>query len=133
MLNAILGLIVAGFCTKHIFAIGTRLVLGLIARASGSALSAGVALGNKADSAAANSLLNGTVTLPFKKAPTTAAMAQFVVNVEDFGKVVFGSEQELITTMAAKAVEAIAEKVATQAGKDEVAKRLADQSQQKNG
>lgn len=133
MLNAILGLIVAGFCAKHIFSIGTRLVLGLIARASGSALSAGVALGNKADSAAANSLLNGTVTLPFKKAPTTAAMAQFVVNVEDFGKVIFGSEQELISTVAAKTVEAMAEKLTSAAGKDEVAKRLAEQSQQKNG
>lgn len=133
MLNALLSLVVAGFCAKHVFAIVTRIVLGLIAKAGGSALSAGSALGRKADSAAANTILNGTVTLPFKKAPTTAAMAQFVVNVEDFGKVVFGSEEELITTMAAKAVEAIAEKVATQAGKDEVAKRLAEQSQQNNG
>ncbi len=133
MLNAILGLIVAGFCAKHVFAIVTRLVLGLIARATGSAISAGSALGRKADSAAANTILNGTVTLPFKKAPTTAAMAQFVVNVEDFGKVIFGSEQELISTVAAKTVEAMAEKLLTKDGKDEVAKRLAEQSQQKAG
>lgn len=133
MLSTILGLIVAGFCAKHVFGIAAKLILGLMGKGALAIASTSNAIGRKADSKVADTLLNGSVSLPFKKAPTTAAMAQFVVNVEDFGKVVFGSEQELISTVAAKTVEAMAEKLSTEDGKEEVAKRLADLSQQKTG
>lgn len=136
MLTTLLGLVVAAFTTKHIIAIVGRLILSAMGRGVGNVAATGAAAGNALDSGIASRLserITGKVGARgvFNKAKTSTAMEQFVVNTEDFGMVVFGSEEKYISALADKTIDAIAETFASPEGRKAAAKRLAQSSARK--
>lgn len=138
MLTTLLGLIVAGFATKHVISIGGRLLLRALGKGAVGVVHAGNAIGNTVDSGIASRLserITGKVGAKgvFNKAQTSTAMEQFVVNTEDFGMVVFGSEEKYIAALADKTIDAIAETFASPEGRKAAAKRLAQSSARKDG
>lgn len=108
MWTVILGAIVAFFASKYVASFLTKVAIGLADRGVTDA-------GKK---------VQQTMNEVFDKPPTSVAMAGFVVNTEDFGKVVFGSEDKLIDAVSMKVIDAVHEKLETEKGRKEVAKRL---------
>jgi S-adenosylmethionine hydrolase len=119
MFTAILSLVVAVLLSKAVIS----MVAGLIGRFVGGRVSDHVGTKiqemKKAKQDAQDSV-DQTPSAPSK------GMATIVISAEDFGRVVFGSQDELVKIASEKFIDAVHAKLNTDDGRAEVAKRFAE-------
>jgi len=136
MLTALLAMIVAFFTLKSLSAFIVRGALSLmghgvvgVAKTVGHA---GETVGDRVGTRFSEGLKGLGKSKLAKQAAKATAMNGFAGNIEDFGVIVFGSEKKMVEVASTKLVEALQEKLSTDEGRAEVAKRLAKISQESN-
>jgi len=135
MLTALLATIVAFFTIKSLSAFIARGALSLMGRGVVGVVKTVGQAGETVGDQVATRLGGGLKGLGKSKLAATkkaTAMNGFAGNIEDFGVIVFGSEKKMVEVASEKLVEALQEKLSTDEGRAEVAKRLAKISQESN-